>query len=132
EMFFGPDLDVRREAAKARADFNRALGAYIDLVALERMSGAGSRQAMELAAEIGTNWVFRRLSEELRLSRFSGKAPWDALQELADELGLPELVDLANVMRTSEHGSQVYANLRATAGDLRARMLADEHARANA
>jgi len=130
-MFFAPDFDVRREAARARVDFNRALGAYIDLVALERMGGSGPRQAMEEAAGVGTNWVFRRLAEELRQSRFSGKAPWDALHELADELGLPELIDVANVMRTTEQGAQVYASLRSTADDLRSRMLADEQALAN-
>src|SRR5690606_23925054 len=66
-----------------------------------------------------------------RQSRFSGKAPWDALHELADELGLPELIDVANVMRTTEQGAQVYASLRSTADDLRSRMLADEQALAN-
>jgi tight adherence protein C len=34
-MFFLPDLEARQEAAKRRAEFRRALGAYLDLVALE-------------------------------------------------------------------------------------------------
>lgn len=37
------------------------LGAYVDLVALERNSGAGPRQAMEVAATVGHSWVFRRV-----------------------------------------------------------------------
>jgi Flp pilus assembly protein TadB len=130
-LFFGPDFDVRRAARTARADFNRDLAAYTELVAMERMSGAGPRQSMELAAEIGTNWVFRRLSEELRRSRFNGKTPWDSLQDLAEELGLPELVDLANVMRTSETGAQVYESLLGSAGDLQSKILSEEEARAN-
>jgi hypothetical protein len=130
-LFFGPDFDVQRAARTARADFNRDLAAYTELVAMERMSGAGPRQSMEMAAEIGTSWVFRRLSEELRLSRFNGKTPWDSLQDLAEELGLPELVDLANVMRTSETGAQVYQSLVESAGDLNSKILSEEHARAN-
>ncbi len=131
-MFFMPDVDVRTDAKRARIEFSRALGAYIDLVALERLAGSGSRQAMEFAAGIGDTWVFRRLSEELARSRWSGVAPWDALHVLADELGLPELDDLADIMRLSKEGTQVYSNLRARSTALRSAMLNDELAKANA
>ena len=52
-MWFVPNLDVALDAKEARTDFNRALGAYIDLVALERNAGAGPRQALENAAASG-------------------------------------------------------------------------------
>ncbi|EWT06791.1 type II secretion protein F [Intrasporangium chromatireducens Q5-1] len=131
-MFFLPDYNVRDDAKKAKAEFTRALGAYIDLVALERNSGSGSRQAMEVAAAVGDSWVFRRLEEELARSRWSGQAPWDALHALADELGLPELDDLADIMRLSgEQGAQIYGNLRARSASLRAAMLNTELAKAN-
>jgi hypothetical protein len=52
-MFWLPDVNVRDDAKKARAEFPRALGAHIDLVALERHSGSGTRQAMEVAADVG-------------------------------------------------------------------------------
>ncbi|ACZ32420.1 type II secretion system protein (plasmid) [Xylanimonas cellulosilytica DSM 15894] len=122
-LWFLPDYNVRDDARKARVEFGRALGAYTDLVALERLGGSGTRQAMELAAEVGDNWVFRRLSEELARSRWSGLAPWDAMHVLADELGLPELDDLADIMRLSKEGSQVYAQLRARSEGLRSAML---------
>ena len=131
-MFLLPDVDVRTDARRARAEFTRALGAYIDLVALERMAGSGSRQAMELAAEVGDSWVFQRIGEELARSRWSGLAPWDALHALSDELGLPELDDLADIMRLSQEGSQVYGNLRARSTALRGAMLNNELAQANA
>lgn len=132
-MFFVPDLDVRADAKKARAEFTRALGAYVDLVALERNAGSAPRQAMESAAAIGDNWVFRRLSEELSRSRWSGHAPWDALHALSGELGLPELSDIADIMRLSgEEGTQVYTTLRARSSAMRATMLNNELARANA
>ena len=100
-LFFVPDYNVRDDAKKARAEFSRALGAYIDLVALERASGSGARQAMEVAATVGDSWVFRRLAEELARSRWSGVAPWEALHTLGTELGL------ARARRSGRHHAAV-------------------------
>lgn len=132
-MFFLPNYNAVDDARKARLEFARALGAYIDLVALERHNGSGVRQAMESAAEVGDSWVFTRLSEELTRSRWSGLPPWEALHALADELGLPELDDFADIMRLSgEEGASVYRNLRARSAAMRTAMLNDEIAEANA
>ncbi|MGO1165199.1 MAG: type II secretion system F family protein [Janibacter sp.] len=119
-MFFLPDYNISDDAKSARKEFGRALASYIDLVALERNSGSGPRQAMEIAANIGDSWVFRRLAEELSRSRWSGLPPWDALRKLSDELGLPELADLADIMRLSgEEGAQVYQTLRSRSQSMR-------------
>jgi hypothetical protein len=132
-MFFLPNYNAVDDARKARLEFTRALGAYIDLVALERHNGSGVRQAMEAAAQVGNSWVFTRLSEELTRSRWSGQPPWDALHALADELGLPELDDFADIMRLSgEEGASVYTNLRARSAAMRTAMLNDEITEANA
>jgi Flp pilus assembly protein TadB len=132
-MFFLPNYNAVDDARRARLEFTRALGAYIDLVALERNNGAGVRQSMEAAARIGDSWVFTRLGEELTRSRWSGVPPWDALHALADELGLPELDDFADIMRLSgEEGASVYANLRARSAAMRTAMLNDEITEANA
>ena len=132
-MFFTPNYNALDDAKKARLEFARALGAYIDLVALERNNGIGQRQAMEAAAEVGDSWVFTRLSEELTRSRWSGLPPWDALHTLAEELGLPELDDFAAIMRLSgEEGAGVYATLRARSAAMRTALLNDELAQANA
>ena len=132
-MFFLPNYNAVDEARKARLEFTRALGAYIDLVALERNNGAGVRQSMEASAQVGDSWVFTRLAEELTRSRWSGLPPWDALHALADELGLPELDDFADIMRLSgEEGASVYANLRARSAAMRTAMLNDEITEANA
>lgn len=131
-LWFVPNLNVRDDAKRARLEFNRALGAYVDLVALERNAGSGPRQAMEVAAGIGHSWVFTRLSEELARSRWSGEPPWDALTALAQELGLPELADLADIMRLSgEEGAQVYATLRARSSAMRTAILTGEQGKAN-
>ena len=131
-LFMMPSRDISEDAKKARSDFARALSAYIELCALERNSGAGATVALSNAAEVGDSWVFRKIGEELARSRWSGLAPWDALNALSDELGLPELDDLADIMRLSKEGSQVYSNLRARSGALRSAMLNEELAKANA
>lgn len=133
-LFFAlPSLTVRERAAKAREDFARAVGAYIELVALERLAGAGTSQALEHAAQVGQSWVFERIREELLRSRLSGTTPWDSLSELAEELGVPELGDLSDIMRLAgEEGAQVYQALRARGRSLRTGMLTREQARANA
>jgi len=132
-MFFLPNYNAVDDAKRARLEFTRALDAYIDLVALERTNGSGVRQAMEAAADVGDSWVFTRLSEELTRSRWSGIPPWDALHALAEELGLPDLDDMADIMRLSgEEGASVYTNLRARSAAMRTAMLNDEITEANA
>ncbi len=132
-MFFIPNYNAIDDAKRARVEFARALGAYIDLVALERHNGSGVRQAMESAAQVSDSWVFRRLSEELGRSRWSGLPPWDALHALAEELGLPELEDFADIMRLSgEEGAAVYSNLRSRSAAMRTAMLNAEVTQANA
>ncbi len=132
-LFFLPDYNVRDDAKRARTEFARALGAYTDLVALERNSGSGPRQAMEVAAAVGDSWVFRRLREELAYSSWSGEQPWDALRRLSHDLGVTELADLADIMRLSgEEGAQIYGQLRARSAAMRTAMLNDEVALSNA
>jgi Flp pilus assembly protein TadB len=132
-FFVLPSLTLRERAASARQDFARAVGAYIELVALERLAGAGTSQALENAAQVGHSWVFERIREELLRSRLSGTTPWDSLSGLAEELGVPELGDLSDIMRLAgEEGAQVYEALRARGRSLRTAMLTREQARANA
>jgi Flp pilus assembly protein TadB len=131
-LFLTPDLDIRRKATAARAEFARAIAAYTDLTALERAAGAGATQALEQAATIGDSWVFLRLREELIRARLSGVPPWEGLHGLATELALPELSDLADIMRLSgEQGAAVADTLRARSRGLRGALLTAEQARAN-
>jgi pilus assembly protein TadC len=131
-LFVVPDLDIARRAATAREEFARATSAYLDLTALERAAGAGATQSLEQAATVGDSWVFVRLREQLVRARLSGNPPWDGLHHLATELGLPELSDLADIMRLSgEEGAAVADTLRARSRGLRAALLTKEQTRAN-
>ncbi len=131
-LFFIPNYNAVGEAKRARVEFRRALGAYIELVALERTNGSGVRQSMEAAARIGTTPVFEHLDEELARANLSGVAPWSALRDLGDDLDLPELHDFADIMRLSgEQGAAVYGQLRARADLMRNALLGEELAQAN-
>lgn len=132
-LSFLPDYNVCSDAAKAREEFTRALTAYVDLVALERITGAGPRQAMTSAADVGDSWVFKRIAEELSRSRFNGVPPWDSLTTLSEDLGLPDLAEVSDIMRLSgEDGAAVYQMLRARAASMRAATTNAELAKANA
>ena len=132
-FWFMPNYNATDDAKKARIEFNRALGAYIDMVATGVRDGASGQQALRAAAEVGDKWVFKRIERELRRARYMTRAPWDSLHALADELGVPELDDLADIMQQSgQDGSQIYTNLRARAAALRSAMLSAEVGKANA
>lgn len=131
-LFVVPDLEVRRKAAGAREEFARAVSAYIDLTALERSAGVGAHQALAQAATVGHSWVFVRLREELTRAELSGVTPWEALHNLDEELGLPELSDVADIMRLcGEHDTAVVDTLRARSRGLRVALLSQEQTRAN-
>ena len=128
-----PDGALRDRATAARLDFTRALVAYIDLVTLERRSGAGTAAAMEAASQAADNWVFLRLRAALTSSRYTGVPPWDALSLLATDIGVPQLDDLANIMRLAgEESTSVADTLTARSEALRNQLAEDEHAAANA
>lgn len=131
--WFLPDGNLSDASKKARVEFRRALGSYVDLVALERNAGgSGTRQALENAARVGDSWPFRRIGDALARSRFSGDTAWDAVHDLAAEQGLADLDDLADIMRLAgEEGSQVVETLRARSAELRHAILAEDQAQAN-
>lgn len=132
-LFMVPSLTVRERAGRAREEMARAVGAYIELVALERLGGVGTTQSLENAASVGESWAILRIREELVRSRLSGVTPWQNFTALADELGVRELEDLADIMRLAgEEGAQIYDALRARGRGLRTQMLTMEQARANA
>ena len=130
--FLLPDLEVRAKAVNARREFSRSLACYVDLVALERSCGSGTRQALETAATIGDSWVFRRLRECLDHGTWAGLATWDSLRQLADSLDIPELSDVADIIRLSgAEGAGIHRILRAKARSMREGILTSELTKAN-
>lgn len=125
-FFFLPDLEARREAAARRRDFRRALGAYLDLVALEMAGSAAPTEALPSAARVGSGWPMALLRDTLWRSTRSGQDPWDALTELGQRIGVGELRDLGNLVRlTGRDGARVRQTLTSRAATMRAAALAE-------
>lgn len=128
-----PDAELRRRAGKARAAMRRAACVYLELVALERAADAGATEALERAATVGRSREFQRIREALLTAQVTGRPAWDGLYGLAEQTGVLELSDLADIMRLSgSDGAAVYGTLRARATSLRTQLLAGATADANA
>lgn len=130
-LFFAPDLVVRVNAAEKRVDFRYALTSYLDLVALERGAGAAPTEALEAAAHIGGGWAFARIAIALAAAGNAGRPPWEGLADLAEETGVPELADLAEIAQVAGHeGASIMQTLAARAESMRAEALAATKAKA--
>lgn len=131
-LFFVPDVDLHRRAATARDELRRVVCAYLELVALERAGDAGTVEALERAATVGDSPGFVLIRDALTGAELAGKPPWQGLTDLAETVGVPELGDIADIMRISgEDGAAVYATLRARAASLRTQLLTASAAQAN-
>lgn len=122
--WFLPNLLVREQAAAARDEISRASAVYMELVGAERISGASPSKALDNAAQVGRSWPFVRIRQTLVEARYAGVAPWDALEQLAHEINVPDLGEIAQVIRLSgEQGASVYETLRARGQSLRNRLM---------
>lgn len=131
-MFFAPDVVTHRNASKRRSDFRHALTSYLDLVALERRAGAAPTEALEAAADVGQGWAFERIRAALDRSRRASRPPWDGLARLADELGIAELGDLAEIAGVAgQEGARILETLSARAESMRTQALAAAKAQAS-
>jgi len=132
-MFFLPDTVIHMSAKQRRADFRNALASYLDLVALERGAGAGPTEALEAAAEVGHGWAFVRIRAALDEARKASQPPWEGLARLANEIGVVEISDLAEIAEVAgQEGSRILQTLNARSESMRIQTLAATRAQAGA
>jgi Flp pilus assembly protein TadB len=125
-FFFLPDLELRQQVDKRRRDFRHAIGAFLDLVAMNLSGGRGVPEALMAASEIGEGWAFWRIRDALANARITGQTPWQALGVLGEEVQVSELKDLSAALSlVAEDGAKVRESLTARAVSLRRRELAD-------
>jgi tight adherence protein C len=125
-FFFLPDLEVKQQADARRRDFRHAIGAFLDLVAMNLSGGRGVPEALLAASEIGSGWALWRLRDALANARITGQTPWQALGALGEEVRVDELRDLAAALGlVADDGAKVRESLTARAASLRRRELAD-------
>ena len=131
-LWFAPDLDVRAEAARRRRDFTYAFISYLQLVRLARTAGAGTSEALEYAARTGYGWAFARIAAVLDTAASAHEPPWEHLAALGEDIGVPEVSELAGTAEIAgTEGAKIAATLAARTESLRGRMLADTRARAS-
>jgi Flp pilus assembly protein TadB len=125
-FFFLPDLELRQKAETYRKDFRHAVGAFLDLVAMNLAGGRGVPEALMAASEIGGGWALWRIRDALANARITGQTPWQALGSLGEEVRVDELRDLSAALSlVSEDGAKVRESLTARAASLRRREIAE-------
>ncbi|MDR0488693.1 MAG: hypothetical protein LBG99_04715 [Propionibacteriaceae bacterium] len=130
--FMVPDMEVRAKASNARVEFSRTLACFVNLVALERSCGSGTKQALDVAANVGDSWVFARLRESLDQATWAGLTSGDALRELSKDLGTTDLGEVADIITlSSNEGAGIYRILRAKARSIREGLLLSDTTRAH-
>lgn len=126
------EVEVRREAARAREEFRFATASFLERAALTRAADAGAADALYRTAAVGDGWALERIRAALERSRLSGASPWESLAQLAKEIGVPELARPADTFALAgDAGATVYTTLRGQAKALRVAMLTDAKAEAN-
>jgi tight adherence protein C len=130
--FFVPDLALRRTTARVQSGATEALLVYIDLVTLERLTNASATQALQNAAALSDVPFFVQIRTALERAQLEQQSPYAELRRLSDQLKLPELSDIADVMQLDETGAALSGTLRARVRELRDAHLTREHIKASA
>jgi hypothetical protein len=130
--FFIPDLLLRRSTVNVRTGAAEALLVYIDLVTLERLTNASATQALHNAAALSDVPLFVQIRTALERARLEQQSPYAELRRLSDQLRLPELADIADVMQLDETGAALSGTLRARVRELRDAHLTREQIKASA
>lgn len=126
-----PDIDVRKDAARRRAEFREQLSVYLDLVSLKMAGHAAAAAALPEAAQRGGGWPMMLIRDTLFRARRAGQSEWDALSELGERIGVPDLRELGALVKlVADDGAQVRATLTARAASMRRGRLADEEGNA--
>lgn len=130
-LFVAPDLDVRKEATKRRAEFTEQLSIFLDLVSLKMAGHAAAAAALPEAAQRGGGWPMMLIRDTLFRARLSGQNEWDALGQLGERIAVPDLRELGALIKlVADDGAQVRTTLSARAASMRRARLADEEGNA--
>ncbi|MGO9560594.1 MAG: type II secretion system F family protein [Acidimicrobiales bacterium] len=130
---FLPGVELKRQAAAERQCFLRALGCWLELIALAQAGGMGVEGALQASSEISDDRSFVRLRGALDQAQLAATTPWNALARLGRVIGVPQLDELACTLSLAgAEGARVRTTLVAKATSLRQRQMADAQAQANA
>lgn len=130
--FLLPDASLRQRANERRKSFRYALSAFLDLVSISLAGGGLVQGSLQDAAAVGRGWAFDEFRRPLELTREKGRPPWEDVGRLGQELGVPELEELAGSLTLAgAEGARVRQSLMAKAESLRQRRMSEAEAEAN-
>ncbi|HYP44226.1 MAG TPA: hypothetical protein VEQ66_03395 [Propionibacteriaceae bacterium] len=127
-----PNVLLHTATSTVRAGAVEALLVYFDLVTLERLANASATQALHNAAALSEVSIFAQIRVSLQRAQLEQQSPYSELRRLAEELQLPELTDIADVMQLDETGASLSGALRARVRELRDAHLTSEQMAASA
>lgn len=130
--FFVADVRLRAGAEQEHRAATDGIHTFFDLVVLERLANASAAQATANAAAISDAPLFRRITSGLERARMEQVQPWGEIRLIAEEWGVPELSDFADVMGMEEQGAGLADVLRARVRELRHAHLSEQKERAQA
>lgn len=127
-----PSVVLRGRAAARRRSFRHALSAFLDVVAISLAGGRGVDSALRDGANAGQGWAFDALRSALLEAQLLGETPWHGLARLGNELGVPQLGELAaSAALAGSEGARVRGSLATKARSLRLRGLTEVEASAH-
>lgn len=121
--WFLPTLQLRQQFTQTTQTAAEVVHTYIDLVFLERLANRSAVQALSAAAEISPAPLLVRVQACLTRARLEQRSPWPDLERLSEALGVPQLSDVADIMRLDEQGAAIADTLAQRAKELRTQHL---------
>lgn len=128
-FFLAPDSEARRKAQDIREQTREALDVLLSFAATSMAAGDGVEAALEGAASIGEGAAFDYFRDATAAARTARRPIWACYADLADQLGVVELSELAaTVSLAGGQGAKIAESLAAKAASLRGRRSAERTA----
>ncbi|MFD9825554.1 type II secretion system F family protein [Streptomyces violascens] len=123
--------DVRTQARQAREEYQFYAASLLERVALARASAGASEALMQVTTSADGRAAVR-IRDTLEHARLSGVNLWDALEQLGQDIGVPELSrPAASMALAGEEHAAVTATLEAQSAVTRRTTMAARRAEAN-
>jgi len=111
---------LERRAEARRRHLHRQMASYISLMALAVAGQMGLESAVQAAARVSDDWVFRLIRSELSTIRRANRPVYVVFEVLGERFGEADFSAMANTLRQSvESGSGLRQSLEAKADSLR-------------
>ncbi|GLH98814.1 type II secretion system F family protein [Phytohabitans aurantiacus] len=127
------ETGVREDAEHRRQLMRHTLAALLDVIPPALASGAGIEHALHDSTRIATGWAAGRIRDTLATARLTRQPAWQALRELGQTTGVPELTQLAGSLQLAAgEGTRIRQALTDRGQALSHRLTADLEAQAEA